>query len=726
MWINMHRIRYLSLLGALALAACGGDDGGIGGSAASLGAAHAPTVATPATSAPAATPVDKSAKPVELPDTVVPVNYRLWFRPNDDLNQFNGRADVEIKVLKPVNAIVVAAHRIQFTNGRITLQPGNVPLIATPQSKGDYYQLRPASGSIAPGNYSLHMEWQGIINFMSKGDPTKGTVGSCDNDPYPGCSAAEGIFRVDLKGTDGKTSGAILTQGETDLSRQWFPGWDEPAFRPTYEVTAEVPQAWRVVSNAAEKPAANVGGGYKLVSFEKTPPMPSYLVFFGGGQFDVLEDDFTSPLPDGRGLHLRVFTPPGMRDWAKPAMQRTKQALDFYYRYTGIPLPLTKFDTVAANDAFKAQKNLNFGGMENWGSILEFADDILPEPGKPMSRYGDQVLTHEVAHQWFGDLVTADWWDNVWLNESFATFFETKTTIQFFPDQFNWIDDVKDRYRVINRDIGPNAFPVAPNFNAWGSNEFVLGGGSFVYNKGGHVLKMLEGYLGEETLRKGLQQYLTDYSFGNGTPKRLWDALSKASGQQVGPIGDSFVRQTGVPLLSLDTQCDLTKNQTIVTLKQAPYPNTNKYPGTQWTVPVTLAYGEGLVNRKTLALKDTQTQIRLDGCSAVLANPSGHDYYVTNYSDAAWSALLPQLGRTSDPVLLQSLKSEAALLVGSNLAPASRSSSIGTINSPAAMSLRQVPSGSSLLAPATTGERERDYPTLRYQGKFVPRQVLTQ
>ncbi|MCA3846268.1 MAG: peptidase M1, partial [Burkholderia sp.] len=509
MSIHIRKMRYLPLVAALALAGCGGDDGGAG-SASALSSAGAPhTGSSPAVTAPpSASNVDKSVSPVELPDTVVPVNYRLWFRPNEALNAFDGRADVEIKVLKPVNNIVIAGHRIKFTNGRITLQPGNIQLIATPQDKGDFYQLRPVSGTISPGNYSLHMEWSGIINFKSYDDPVAKTGGSCGDDPYPGCSAAEGIFRVDLKGTDGKTSGAILTQGETNLSRQWFPGWDEPAFRPTYEVTAEVPQSWRVVSNAAEKPSTNVGGGYKLVQFDKTPPMPSYLLFFGGGLFDTYEDDFSSPLPGGKGgLHLRVFTPPGMSDWAKPAMDRTKQALDFYYRYTGIALPLTKFDTVAANDAFKEQKDLNFGGMENWGSILEFADDILPQPGQPMSHYGNEVLTHEVAHQWFGDLVTTDWWDNVWLNESFATFFETKTTIQFFPNEFSWLDQVKNKYRVINRDIGPNAFPVAPNFNGWASNDFVLSASAFTYDKGGHVLKTLENYLGEQTLRKGLQQY---------------------------------------------------------------------------------------------------------------------------------------------------------------------------------------------------------------------------
>ncbi|MBI0328664.1 M1 family metallopeptidase [Burkholderia plantarii] len=713
MWKRIRNIRHLSLIGLLALAACGGDDGGAG-SAVSLGAANNPA----GTAAPTKATVNPGTPPVEMPDTVVPVNYKLWFRPSDDLSQFQGRADVEINVKQAVNAIVVAGHRIQFTNGRITLQPGNIELIATPQGQGDYYQLRPASGTIPRGNYSLHMEWQGIINFDSHGDPAQGTVGSCDNDPYPGCSAAEGMFRVDLVGTDGTSSGAVLTQGESDLARQWFPGWDEPAFRPTYEVSAEVPQAWRVVSNAAEKPAASIGGGYKLVSFEKTPPMPSYLLFFGGGKFDTLEDDFTSPLPDGKGLHLRIFTPPGMSEWAKPAMQETKQALDYYYRYTGIALPLTKFDTIAANDKFKAQKDLNFGGMENWGSILEFADDILPKPGTPMSRYGLTVLTHEAAHQWFGDLVTLDWWDDVWLNESFATYFETRTTIQFHPDVFNWVQDAGNKAAVIKADIGPDAFPVQPNFNAFGSNDFVINAGTFVYDKGGHVLKMLEGYLGDEVMRKGLQQYLADYSFGNGTPQRLWDALSNASGQKVGPIGDSFVRQTGVPLLSLDTQCDLTKNQNIVTLKQAPFPNRNAYPGTQWTIPVTLAYGDGLINRKTLALSDTQTQVRLDGCSAVLANPTGFDYYVTNYSDTAWSALLPQLSRVNDPVLLTNLRNDAALLVSNQLAPASRSAALTSVSGPAAVSLRQLATAQSVVRQAR--------PVVRYHGKFVARQRQVQ
>lgn len=673
------KLHCISLAAIMTLAGCGGGNGSSSADS-RAGAAATPAAAlAPASAVPPTPGIDKTVPPVEMPDTVRPVNYRLWFRPNPQLNAFDGHADVEINVLKPVNSIVIAAHRLKFVNGSITLQPGNVQLIATPQDQGDYYELRPTSGQINVGTYSLHMEWQGIINFKTYDDPATKTGGSCGNDPYPGCSAAEGVFRVDLKSTDGTTSGAILTQNESDLARQWFPGWDEPAFRPTYEVSADVPQNWRVVSNGAEKEEVNVDQGYKRVTFEKTPPMPSYLLFFGGGQFDTLEDDFTSPLGDGKAMHLRIFTPPGMKDWAKPAMQETKQALDYYYRYTGIPLPLTKFDTIAANDAFKAEKDLNFGGMENWGAILEFADDILPPPGKPMSNYGVVVLTHEASHQWFGDLVTLDWWDDVWLNESFATFFENKTKIAFFPDRFSWDQQVRQKYGLIEEDLSSASFPVQPNFNAWASNDFVINAGDFVYGKGGQVLKMIEGYLGEDVLRRGLQQYLTDYALGNGTPKRLWDELVHASGEPMGAIGDSFVRQTGVPLVSLNTQCDLTSNQTVVTLKQQPFPNQNLYPGTQWTIPLTLAYGDGLAQRKTVAMKDTTMQVRVDGCGAVLADPTGQDYYVVNYGDNAWNNLLAQRAALQEPSRLTNLKLEAHLLVDSGLADPSRAKSIDSI-----------------------------------------------
>jgi aminopeptidase N len=306
----------------------------------------------------------------------------------------------------------------------------------------------------------------------------------------------------------------------------------------------------------------------------------------------------------------------------------------------------------------------------------------------------------------------------VWLNESFATFFENKTKVRFFPDRFSWVDDVKNKYAVINADLKSTAFPVQPNFNGWASNDFVLSASAFTYDKGGHVLKMLENYLGEEVMRKGLQSYLADYALGNVTPRRLWDELTRASGEPMVAIGDSFVRQTGVPLISLDTQCDLVSNQTVVTLKQSPFPNQNPYPGTQWTIPLTLAYGDGLTSRKTVAMKDMQTQVRLNGCSAVLADPSGLDYYVTNYGNTAWSQLLAQGNALKDPVLLTNLQLEAKLLVKNGLADPSRETSIGSLNPTATPLARQM-----LMTPPTTQSLR---PQIRFQGKLRSKQQAQQ
>lgn len=278
-----------------------------------------------------------------------------------------------------------------------------------------------------------------------------------------------------------------------------------------------------------------------------------YLLFFGGGMFDIYEDDFMSLLLGGKGgLYLCVFMLLGMSEWVKLVMDCIKQVFDYYYCYMGILLLFMKFDMVVVNDVFKEQKDLNFGGMENWGLIFEFVDDILLQLGQLMLYYGNEVLMYEVVYQWFGDFVIIDWWDNVWFNELFVMFFEMKMMIQFFFDEFSWFDQVKNKYCVINCDIGLNVFLVVLNFNDWVLNDFVLSVSVFMYDKGGYVLKMFENYFGEQMLCKGLQQYLVDYLFGNGMLKCLWDVLLKESGQVVGLIGDSYVCQIGVLLILFD------------------------------------------------------------------------------------------------------------------------------------------------------------------------------
>ncbi|MBS0341419.1 MAG: peptidase M1 [Proteobacteria bacterium] len=703
------------------LAACGGG-GGDGNPVASPGAqapsssgatGNAPGVAASAGGASA--PVDRSAKPMELPDTVWPVNYKLWFRPDKALKTFVGRGDVEIDVLEPVDAIVVAAHDLNFAKGRTTLRklssPGEaIALIPTPRSLGDFVQLRLNEGQIAKGKYLLHMEWDGKIQFS---DAEYCPPDAVARNPY--CSAASGVFKLGLASPEGESSDAIVTQGETNFARQWFPGWDEPAFRHTFEISAEVPGDWKTMSNGAQTESVKLPDGYQRVAFEKTPSMPMYLAFFGGGRFDVLSDTFKNPL-NGENLPLRWFTPPGRAEWARGAMEWTKTSMDYYYKYTDMALPFKKFDTVAANDSYDNKPNTGFGGMENWGSIFEFADSVLTKPGDTPQLYSMLVVTHEVAHQWFGDLVTLDWWDNVWLNESFARWFERRTTIQFHPEYYTFSDFVLDKHNVIAADLKSTAVPVQRNLGDAGSFAFI-DPAIFVYNKGSHVLETLQNYIGEEAMQKGLRIYLKDYAFGNATPSRLWRSLEKASGgKKVADIGDSFIRQTGVPLLTVDAQC--VGNSTFVSITQESFPNQNRFPASTWHIPVTLAYGDAMDKRKTFVMSAAAEQVELPGCTAVLAGPTGQDYYVTNYSAQSWSALMAkvQAFAGNQPLLLNIERDASRLLAVGRITQQQYDQVKGVLKlSPA--TLAKVQQNQQKRAAIDAGLEQEEYPhALRYQG----------
>jgi aminopeptidase N len=512
------------------------------------------------------------------------------------------------------------------------------------------------------------------------------------------------------------SSDAIVTQGETNYARQWFPGWDEPAFRHTFEISAEVPGDWKTVSNGAQTEATKLPDGYQRVAFEKTPSMPMYLTFFGGGKFDILADNFKNPL-DGSDMPLRWFTPPGRADWAKFAMEWTKVSMDYYYKYTGIPLPFKKFDTVAANDSYNNKPNTGFGGMENWGSIFEFADSVLTKPGDTPTLYSVTVVTHEVAHQWFGDLVTLDWWDNVWLNESFARWFDRRTTIKFHPEYYSFSDYVLDKHNVIVADLKSTAVPVQRNLNDAGSFGFISPS-IFVYNKGSHVLETIQNYIGEEAMQKGLQIYLKDYAYGNVTPTRLWTSLERATDKKVSDIGDSLIRQTGIPLLTVDAQC--AGNSTFVNITQEAFPNQNQFPASTWTIPVTLAYGDAMEQRKTFVMANNATQLELPGCTAVLAGPTGQDYYVSNYSAQSWSDLLAkaQSFAANKPLLLNIERDAFRLLQVGRITQAQYDQIKGVLNLPATLLAKTDLSQQKMAAVATGAEKE-EYPhALRFQGSL--------
>ena len=712
--LSTHVARRLavSAISLPALAACGGGVTADGGSNGNSGGAPGPVAPGPDT--PMAATIDRTAKPMELPDSVWPVNYKLWFRPDAQLKTFGGRGDVEIEVREPVDSIDVAARDLSFAQGRTTLRslanPADIiPLVPTPQTRGDFMQLRVNSGRIEAGRYVLHMEWTGKIQFSDEEYCTAELRAA-----NPKCSAATGIFKVGLSTPDGVSSDAIVTQGETNHARQWFPGWDEPAFRHTFEISAEVPGGWKTVSNGAQIESTMLPDGYQRVAFEKTPSMPAYLAFFGGGKFDVLADSFKNPL-GGEDMPLRWFTPPGRSEWARLAMDWTKVAMDYYYQYTGIALPFKKFDTIAANDSYN-NKQAGFGGMENWGAVFEFADRALTKPGDARTTYSVAVVTHEIAHQWFGDLVTLDWWDNVWLNESFARWFDRRTMIKFHPEHYTFSDYVLDKHNVISADLKDSAVPVQRNLNDAASFGFI-NPAIFVYNKGSHVLETIQNYIGEEAMKQGLRIYLKDYAYGNATPSRLWSSLEKASGgKKVADIGDSFIRQTGVPLLTVDAQCVGDKTQVAIT--QESFPNANIFPASTWSIPVTLAHGNAMDKTSTIVMSENRAQVELPGCTAVLAGPTGQDYYVTNYSAASWSDLLAKVHHFAgnEPLLLNIERDASRLLAAGRISNAQYDEIKGVLKL-SQKTQAKIARSLTKAAAIDAGLEQEEYPhALRYQG----------
>ncbi len=360
--------------------------------------------------------------------------------------------------------------------------------------------------------------------------------------------------------------------------------------------------------------------------------------------------------------------------------------------------------------------------MENWGSIFEFADSVLTKPGDTPTLYSVTVVTHEVAHQWFGDLVTLDWWDNVWLNESFARWFERRTTIKFHPEYYSFSDYVLDKHSVIVADLKNTAVPVQRNLNDAGSFGFISPS-IFVYNKGSHVLETIQNYIGEEAMQKGLQIYLKDYAYGNVTPSRLWSSLEKATDKKVSAIGDSLIRQTGVPLLTVDAQC--AGDRTYVAITQESFPNQNQYPASTWTVPVTLAYGDAMAQRKTFVMDSNRTNLELPGCTAVLAGPTGQDYYVSNYSAASWSALLAQAQNfAGNKPLLLNIERDAFRLLGvGRITQAQYDQIKGVLNLPTAL-LAKTQESQQRMAAVDAGAKE-EYPhALRFQGSLKLRENL--
>ena len=573
--------------------------------------------------------------PGKLPKNVVPTDYAIRIVPDIDKLTFAGTETVKLNVRRRVRQLVLNALELKIEAASIN---GNeLPRSAIKiDTKNELLTLALPS-ELPTGEHTLALRFAGIINQQG-----------------------QGLFymRYQEQGT-GARKIMLGSQFEATDARRFFPCWDEPVFRARFQLTAVVPENWLAVSNMPVESENKIAGG-KEVRFAATPPMSSYLNVFVAGELESIESR-SGP------TQLRVIATRGKAEMGRYALEASAQILQYYNDYFGVAYPLPKLDQIAVPGGFG-------GAMENWGGITYYESKLLFDPkSSSVETKQDiyEVLAHEMAHQWFGDLVTMAWWDNLWLNEGFASWMGSKCTAHFNPQWEVWLR--REFPRDPSRRVGivkevamegdarstthPIQQPVATEAEANSAFDDIT------YKKGQSFLRMLESFLGEHVFREGIRRYMAAHMYSNTTTADLWNALSEASGKPVGEIAAGWTEQPGFPVVKVNREqggnVSLTQGRFTVNFTNA--------PPLQWKIPLTYAVvGETpatlLMSRKV----DSIHNIPPD--RALKLNVNGAGNYRVEYDQPSWKLLLGALKNlgVEDRV---NLLSDAWALVQANRAP---------------------------------------------------------
>ncbi len=454
-----------------------------------------------------------------LPRTVIPSRYELTLAPYLEQAEFSGHQVIDVDVLQPVGEIVLNAAEIKIADVEMVRLDGSERAVAT---SIEYDEERERATfrfkeTLAPGKWQLLTSYCGILN-----------------------DDLRGFYRSTFKDDSGTEHVIATTQFEATDARRAFPCWDEPDLKATFSVALEVDPGLVAVSNAREISADPGDDGTVVHQFAETMKMSTYLVAFVVGDFEV-----QGPV-EVSGVPLRVVHAPGKGHLAEFALEVGAFALDYFADYYEIPYPGDKLDLIAIPD-FAA------GAMENLGAVTFRETALLVDKERAtrgeLARVAD-VIAHELAHMWFGDLVTMKWWNGLWLNEAFASFMELKCVDAFRPEWNRWLTFAHERANAMDIDgLGstrPVEYPVASPEDAEGMFD------TLTYGKGSAVLRMLEQFLGEEAFRRGIAAYLDRHAYANTDTADLWEALESASGEPVGEIMDGWIYQGGYPQLSVE------------------------------------------------------------------------------------------------------------------------------------------------------------------------------
>ena len=562
----------------------------------------------------AAAPLER----VVLPSDAVPVRYDVSIVPNAADRTFTGTVAIALDVARPTARIVLNA--VDLDLKRAALSGIAVePKISFDSARQTATLTFPSP--LPAGPRTLTIDYAGKIN-----------------------EHASGLFSLDYETAGGRRR-ALFTQFENSDARRFVPCWDEPARKAVFTLTATVPADLMAVSNTPVAASEALPNGLKRVRFQPTPKMSSYLLFFGLGDFERV-----SKMVDG--VDVGVIVKRGDADKAGFALDAAARILPYYEEYFDAKYPLPKLDLIAGPG-----ESQFFSAMENWGAIFYFERALLVDP--KLSTRADErsifvVVAHEMAHQWFGDLVTMDWWEDLWLNEGFASWMQMKAADRFHPEWKIWLDGLGSKEGAMRLDARRGTHPVIqPIADVLQANQAF---DSITYQKGQAVIRMLEDYVGEDSFRAGVRRYIKAHAYGNTVTDDLWRELEKTSSAPVTRIAHDFTLQAGVPLI----RAAATPGGVRLTQSRYAEDESGAAPAS-WRAPVIVSAPGGSAPWHGLVTGDAPSDVAGASGGALVVNWGQTGYFRTLYDKTAFDLVSRRFSELSPADQLGLLNDTRAL-----------------------------------------------------------------
>jgi len=527
-----------------------------------------------------------------LPATVTPTHYTLWFAPDLQNATFRGRETINVSVANPTTSITLNAAEITFADVTITSGGRKQMARVTLDEKNEMATLT-VERPLARGAASIDITYTGILNDKLRGF----YLSKANNRRY------------------------AVTQMEATDARRAFPSWDEPSYKTTFDISLMIDAADTAISNGAQtsdKPGPEAGK-HTLV-FARTPRMSSYLVA-------MLVGDFACRSGMSDGIAVRVCSTPDKLPLTAFALEAAQQEVKFFNQWTGIKYQWGKLDIIGVPD-FAA------GAMENSGAITFREEYLFADPQRASlgtRKTVASIISHEIAHQWFGNLVTMKWWDDIWLNEGFATWMANKPLAAWHPEWQVDLDEVEETQTAVATDALRSTRPIRTKVETPDEINEVFDG--IAYQKTASVLRTIENYVGAEEFRRGVMSYLKKYSFANASGEDFWNEIARVTAKPVDRIMRPFIEQPGVPVVKVEAKCQ--GNTTDISLGQERFVgmtgSSSDSEAQLWAIPVCFKT-PGTNSQRCELLDKRQQPASLPACAAnVFANANGRGYYFSEY-----------------------------------------------------------------------------------------------